>query len=224
MCIRDSIQIVRQRPSGAVLYALAVAGTVIWSLAEVGLDFWPLVSRALLLAGVAVLVALSFPLLRRAQKQPVSRTRANAVAGVLALACLATVGGMFVPHAPVPAVGDSVALKPVAPDQEQRNWAHYGNTSGGTRFAALDQITRNNVKDLAVAWTYRTGDTPVSPGGGGAEDQLTPLQIGERVFVCTPHNNVIALEASTGKELWKTEINAKQKKCCLLYTSPSPRD
>ena len=88
----------------------------------------------------------------------------------------------------------------------------YGNTSGGTRFAALDQITRNNVKDLAVAWTYRTGDTPVSPGGGGAEDQLTPLQIGERVFVCTPHNNVIALEASTGKELWKTEINAKQKK------------
>ena len=159
-----------------------------------------------------MLVALSFPLLRRAQKQPVSRTRANAVAGVLALACLATVGGMFVPHAPVPAVGDSVALKPVAPDQEQRNWAHYGNTSGGTRFAALDQITRNNVKDLAVAWTYRTGDTPVSPGGGGAEDQLTPLQIGERVFVCTPHNNVIALEASTGKELWKTEINAKQKK------------
>ena len=208
----SGIQIVRQRPSGAVLYALAVAGTVIWSLAEVGLDFWPLVSRALLLAGVAVLVALSFPLLRRAQKQPVSRTRANAVAGVLALACLATVGGMFVPHAPVPAVGDSVALKPVAPDQEQRNWAHYGNTSGGTRFAALDQITRNNVKDLAVAWTYRTGDTPVSPGGGGAEDQLTPLQIGERVFVCTPHNNVIALEASTGKELWKTEINAKQKK------------
>lgn len=208
----SGIQIIRQRPSGAVLYALAVAGTVIWSLAEVGLDFWPLVSRALLLAGVAVLVALSFPLLRRAQKQPVSRTRANAVAGVLALACLATVGGMFVPHAPVPAVGDSVALKPVAPDQEQRNWAHYGNTSGGTRFAALDQITRNNVKDLAVAWTYRTGDTPVSPGGGGAEDQLTPLQIGERVFVCTPHNNVIALEASTGKELWKTEINAKQKK------------
>ncbi|ROR17938.1 quinate dehydrogenase (quinone) [Comamonas sp. BIGb0124] len=206
------IQIIRQRPSGAVLYALAVAGTVIWSLAEVGLDFWPLVSRALLLVGVAVLVALSFPLLRRAQKQPVSRTRANAVAGVLALACLATVGGMFVPHAPVPAVGDSVALKPVAPDQEQRNWAHYGNTSGGTRFAALDQITRNNVKDLAVAWTYRTGDTPVSPGGGGAEDQLTPLQIGERVFVCTPHNNVIALDASTGKELWKTEINAKQKK------------
>ena len=123
----SGIQIVRQRPSGAVLYALAVAGTVIWSLAEVGLDFWPLVSRALLLAGVAVLVALSFPLLRRAQKQPVSRTRANAVAGVLALACLATVGGMFVPHAPVPAVGDSVALKPVAPDQEQRNWAHYGN-------------------------------------------------------------------------------------------------
>ncbi|MBN9931353.1 hypothetical protein HZD82_22915, partial [Pantoea agglomerans] len=40
-----------------------------------------------------------------------------------------------------------------------------------SRFVALDQITRDNVKDLQVAWTFRTGDTPVSPTGNGAEDQ-----------------------------------------------------
>ncbi|ALM85146.1 membrane-bound PQQ-dependent dehydrogenase, glucose/quinate/shikimate family [Bordetella sp. N] len=208
----SSIQIARQRPSGAWLYGIALVGTAGWALAEVGLDFWPLVSRVLLLAGFAVLVALSFPLLRRAQGKAPARAGANTVAGLLALACVATIGGMFVPHAPVPGTGQELALKPVAPGQEQVNWAHYGNTSGGTRFAALDQITRDNVNQLQVAWTYRTGDTPVSPGGGGAEDQLTPLQIGDRIFVCTPHNNVIALDAATGKEIWKTEINAKQKK------------
>ncbi|VTP65681.1 Quinate/shikimate dehydrogenase (quinone) [Leclercia adecarboxylata] len=38
------------------------------------------------------------------------------------------------------------------------------------------------------------------------------MLIGNKLFLCTPHNNVIAVDATTGKELWKTEINAKQKK------------
>jgi len=207
----SGIQIARRRANGGLLFALALVGTAIWAVIDVGLQFWPLVSRVLVFVGFGILVALSQPLLRRAQKLPANPAPARIAAAVLALAFIATVAGMFVPHAPV-SQGETLALKPVAPGQEQKDWAHYGNTAGGTRFAALDQITRDNVKDLEVAWTYRTGDTPVSPGGGGAEDQQTPLQIGNRVFLCTPHNNVIALDATTGKELWKVEINAKQKK------------
>lgn len=206
------LRIARQLKSGAWLYAMALVGTSIWALVEVGLDFWPLVSRVLVLAGVGVLVALTYPLLQRARGSRAMSRGAFAVAGVLALGCVATVAGMFVPHPTVPGTGSPLALTPVAPAQEQKDWAHYGNTAGGSRFAALDQITRDNITKLQVAWTYRTSDVPVSPGGGGAEDQLTPLQIGDRVFVCTPHNNVIALDATTGKEVWKTEINAQQKK------------
>lgn len=207
----SGIQIARRRANGGLLFALALVGTAIWAVIDAGLQFWPLVSRVLVFVGFGILVALSQPLLRRAQKLPANPAPSRIAAAVLALAFIATVAGMFVPHAPV-SQGETLALKPVAPGQEQKDWAHYGNTAGGTRFAALDQITRDNVKDLEVAWTYRTGDTPVSPGGGGAEDQQTPLQIGNRVFLCTPHNNVIALDATTGKELWKVEINAKQKK------------
>ncbi|MDH0681287.1 membrane-bound PQQ-dependent dehydrogenase, glucose/quinate/shikimate family [Achromobacter animicus] len=207
----SGIQIARRRPNGGLLFALALVGTAIWAVIDVGLRFWPLVSRVLVFVGFGILVALSQPLLRRAHKLPANPAPSRIAAAVLALAFIGTVAGMFVPHAPV-SQGETLALKPVAPGQEQKDWAHYGNTAGGTRFAALDQITRDNVKDLEVAWTYRTGDTPVSPGGGGAEDQQTPLQIGNRVFLCTPHNNVIALDATTGKELWKVEINAKQKK------------
>jgi quinate dehydrogenase (quinone) len=99
---------------------------------------------------------------------------------------------------------------PVAPGHEQKNWSSYGNT-GGTRFAALDQITRDNVQQLEVAWTFHTGDTPISPTGNGAEDQQTPLQIGDRVYLCTPHNNVIAVDADSGKKIWERDINAQSQ-------------
>lgn len=201
-----------KRASGALLYAAILLGTLLWSLIDTGLDFWPLVSRLLLFTGFGILVALSFPVLRRASAQSPQQGTSRAVAAGLTVVCLATVGGMFMPHAAVSAKADNTVLQPVVPGTQPTNWEHYGNTPGATRFAALDQITRDNVKDLQVAWSYQTGDVPVSPGGGGAEDQLTPLQVGNQVFVCTPHNNVIALDATTGKELWKTEINAKQKK------------
>lgn len=212
LLIVSGVQIVRQRLSGAALYFVVLAGTALWALWDVGFDFWPLVSRLLILAGIAILVALSLPsLLRRAGKFPCWKG-AGALAALLAVAFAATVGGMFVPHDPVTASGKQLPLTPVKPGEEQKDWANYGNTPGASRFVALDQITRDNVKDLQVAWTYRTGDIPVSPNGGGAEDQQTPLQIGNNLFLCTPHNNVIAVDATTGKELWKTEINAKQKK------------
>lgn len=44
--------------------------------------------------------------------------------------------------------------------------------------------------------------------GSGAEDQLTPLQVGDKLFLCTPKNNVIALDADTGAEIWRRDINA----------------
>lgn len=123
---------------------------------------------------------------------------------------LATLYGMFQPH-PTVANGQELPLVPVDKSSEQKNWDNYGNTAGGSRFVALDQITRDNVKDLKPVWTYRTGDIPESPTGSGAEDQQTPLQVGDRVFLCTPHNNVIALDADTGKQIWKTEINAQSQ-------------
>src|SRR5690606_11763245 len=56
-------------------------------------------------------------------------------------------------------------------------------------------------------WTFQHGDVPQSTGAG-AEDQLTPLQIGDKLFICTPHNNVIALDVDSGKPLWRRDFNA----------------
>ncbi len=86
--------------------------------------------------------------------------------------------------APLVSATEAVPVKPVAPGEQQKNWAHWGNTTHGDRFAALDQINKQNVNQLQVAWVAHTGDIPQS-NGSGAEDQNTPLQIGDTLYVCT---------------------------------------
>ncbi|GAB7532662.1 glucose/quinate/shikimate family membrane-bound PQQ-dependent dehydrogenase [Pseudomonas sp. 3A(2025)] len=199
--------IAARRTAGAWLFGAFLLGTVVWALADVGLKFWPLFSRLFMFSAMGLAVLLVYPLLARASGAAPSKAPYG-LAGVLAIGLVIAVGNMFVAHPSVAPTGAGPGLTPVDPANAQKDWAHYGNTEGGSRFAALDQINRGNVDKLKVAWTYHTGDVAVS-NGNGAEDQLTPLQIGNKVFICTPHNNIIALDADTGKELWKNEINAQ---------------
>ena len=192
-----------RKPAGAWLFAAFLVGTAIWAVADVGLVFWPLFSRVFMFAAIGMVVALVYPWLVGRPARA-----AYGVAGVLAVGVVVAAGNMFVAHPSVAPTGAGPGITPVNPADAQKDWAHYGNTEGGSRFAALDQINRDTVNKLKVAWTYHTGDVAISDGNG-AEDQLTPLQIGNKVFICTPHNNLIALDADTGKELWKNEVNAK---------------
>ena len=199
--IVSSALLFRQRLLGAWLFAAAMILTVIWAVADAGLNFWPLVSRLFALGVLSLLVALVYPTLRKANGLAGGRG-GYVLGGVLAIAMVAGFWGMFQPHASVAPTGDGPALTKVDPAKAQKDWAHYGNNEGGGRFAALDQINRDNVSKLVPAWTYHTGDVAISDGNG-AEDQMTPLQVGDKVFICTPHNNIIALDADSGKELWK---------------------
>jgi quinoprotein glucose dehydrogenase len=82
-------------------------------------------------------------------------------------------------------------------------WAFYGHDAGGARYSPLVQITRANVARLKVAWIFHTGD--VADGSGGARRtgfEATPLVVDGRLFVTTPFNRVIALDAETGAERW----------------------
>ena len=78
------------------------------------------------------------------------------MAVVLAVAA----GNMFVAHPSVAPTGKGPGMTAVEAGKEQKDWAHYGNTEGGSRFAALDQINRDNVNKLKVAWTYPPATSP----------------------------------------------------------------
>ena len=202
----SGVQVLRGRRSGGWLYLATFAATVLWALAEVGLDYWSLVSRLLAMTFGAAVVSACLPLLQVGAPRARGNKGPLALAGVLLLVGLVSFASMFQIH---PEVQNQAAIsrKPVDAASAQKDWSHYGNSSNNDRFAALDQINVDNVNQLQVAWTFRTGDVPQSTGAG-AEDQTTPLQVGDKVFVCTPSNNVIALDADTGKQLWRHDTNS----------------
>ncbi|MCE0489190.1 glucose/quinate/shikimate family membrane-bound PQQ-dependent dehydrogenase [Pantoea sp. Mb-10] len=207
--VLSAVQFFRRKSSAVTLFMLVFAGTLIWSFYDAGFVFWPLVSRLMVPAGLMMLAFLTWPALRKREGKASLAKVSYALSALIAVGMVVTLVQMFQPHPTVAFTGKPLPLIPVDKSKPQQDWSSYGRTPEGDRFAAIDQITRDNVKELQVAWTFRTGDTPISPTGNGAEDQQTPLQVGNTLFLCTPHNNVIAVEANSGKQIWKREINAQ---------------
>ena len=193
---------------GVWVFSLVMLATVAWAYVDVGLEFWPLVSRLFAFAVLSLLVALVYPFLVR--PAGVERTgRGWAFVALLLLVGMGAAGVRMFENKPIIAAkGTAPQLPAVAPGEALKNWSDWsGPAPTGTRFAALDQITRDNVNELEVAWTAHTGDIPVSKGAG-AEDQNTPLQIDDTLYVCTPYSKVIALDVDSGQERWRFDSKA----------------
>jgi alcohol dehydrogenase (cytochrome c) len=80
--------------------------------------------------------------------------------------------------------------------QTGADWPHYGGTQLSWRYSTLDQINAANVKSLAPAWIFQTGDY--------AENlQSTPLVVDGVMYLITPRAHVFALDAATGRQLWQ---------------------
>jgi len=201
--------LVRRDDRALLTYLVFFITTLIWAFWDAGLDFWPLVSRLMVPAGFLMVVLALVPFLRRANGKAPFALPAYGSAAVVLAGLVATFIGMFLPHPTVPGPAAELAL--ASAQDGMGNWSAYGRDSGGSRFAPFSQINRNNVSHLHQAWVFHTGDIPISPGGNGAEDQETPLQINDKVFLCTPHNNIIAVDADSGKKLWEAEVNGQSK-------------
>ena len=89
-----------------------------------------------------------------------------------------------------------LAAMPAAQEMSRAgaNWFSYGGDPGGTRFSSLNQITKANVGKLKEVWRFET------PEGGRL--QTTPLIVDGTMFVVTPRQKVVALDAATGKQKW----------------------
>jgi quinoprotein glucose dehydrogenase len=88
-------------------------------------------------------------------------------------------------------------------ESEGSDWPAYGRDSGGSRYSPLNEINRDNVKNLKAVWTYRTGD--VADGSRTAETsqfEATPIMVDGTLYLSTPFNRVIALDPGTGVERW----------------------
>jgi len=93
-----------------------------------------------------------------------------------------------------------------APDAKE--WPTYGHDAGGMRFSPLTQITPANVADLQPAWTYHM--KPQGAAGGFQQTEATPLVIGGIMYVPSPYGQVVALDATSGKEVWVYKLPSGQ--------------
>lgn len=119
--------------------------------------------------------------------------------------CLGSALGMLSPGASAGA--DQGGSPPADSD-----WPTWGNDPGGSRFAGLTQITRENVAGLEVAWTYRTGDAGEGfPGRDRRAFQATPILVDGVLFLSTPYGQIHAVDPVSGTRLWRYDAELPRR-------------
>ncbi|WP_446918006.1 glucose/quinate/shikimate family membrane-bound PQQ-dependent dehydrogenase [Klebsiella pneumoniae] len=195
-----TVMLFRGKRAALWLYAALLLATMIWGVWEVGFDFWALTPRSDILVFFGIWLILPFVW----RRLPVPS--AGAV-GALVVALLIS-GGMLTwagfndpqevngtlsadatPAAPISTVADG-------------DWPAYGRNQEGQRFSPLKQINADNVKNLKEAWVFRTGDLKQPNDPGEITNEVTPIKVGDTLFLCTAHQRLFALDAATGKEKW----------------------
>ena len=201
----------RQR-LGLWLFALLFLGTLGWTIWESVLDYWRWVPRM----GVPVLLGLILALLLPSFN--ISRRTSFSLAGAFLVIFVGAFCMAFVPtnwtHNATTAEAGSSSIKlgrgNGLGDISDDDWPVYGRDNNASRYSPITDITPENVSSLKRAWQYRTRDIPSKRYGA----ETTPIKIDDKLYLCSARNQLIALSAESGEEIWR----------CLLYTSPSPRD
>lgn len=216
-------------------YAVLIVATLAWAIWEVGFDWWQLGPRG----GIIILIGMW--LLTPWIKRPLGFSSPTGAmygpnAWPLAVSVLAAilVAGYSMAQDPHDQAGtlsqEQLVSSPVyggnVPDNE---WHQYGRTPYGQRYSPLAQINTDNVSQLKEVWRYQTGDVKLPDDVGETTYQVTPLKVGGSLYICTPHNWAIAIDAATGKEKWKYDPNVglnpdRQHQTCRgvsYYAEPS---
>jgi quinoprotein glucose dehydrogenase len=209
------------RGSAAALwvYALVLAGTLIWAVFEVGLDFWQLSPRGNLLVPIAV--ALLLPWLTRWLRPNTSAIRGAGIALSVALVASIVVLVIALFQNPNDHAGTLRTAEGGAPPMSYAalgDWPAYGGTWDGLKWSPLTQITPANVDKLEPAWHFETGDLKRPDDPGEFTYEVTPIKVGNLLYLCTPHDIVIALDPVTGKQVWrydpKVNVSGTQHMSC----------
>jgi quinoprotein glucose dehydrogenase len=97
-------------------------------------------------------------------------------------------------------LAQSVSVAQLSPPTSQ-DWPRYGGNPENNHYSSLAQINRDNVSKLQIAWTLDTGEE------GGL--QTSPVIVNGVLYGITPMQKILALDAATGKLLWKFDSGVK---------------
>lgn len=87
---------------------------------------------------------------------------------------------------------------------ERTDWPAYGGDEKGARYSSAMQITPDNVDNLSIAWSFKTG---ALDGRDKVRNrtafETTPILIEDKLIFCTQFNEVIAVNPESGEEIWR---------------------
>ncbi|MBB1250307.1 glucose/quinate/shikimate family membrane-bound PQQ-dependent dehydrogenase [Rhizobium sp. G21] len=207
--------LVLRRKEALAVYGLFTLGSLAWAVWEVGFDWWQLGPRGgfIIVFGLWLVSPFVRKRLGAALERAEGRRASSLTLGApLLVSIVVAVYAMFqTPH-------DQPGVLPDPPPQVQAStpdniapgeWPRYGRTQLGQRYSPLAEITPANVGSLQEKWRFETGDEKGPDDVGETTYQVTPLKIGNTLYLCTPHNWAIALDATTGKEVWRFDPGVK---------------
>ena len=204
------------------VYALLLLVTLGWAVHEVGFNWWPLAARGDLLFPLGIW--LLTPWVTRGLGGGFFSS--STVFGKTGLLWLAVVVAVMVLGISLTSRYDDIAgrietasasvvpqSEDVSAHQPDEDWRDYGRGAAGQRYSPLAQITRDNVATLKVAWTFHTGDLPGPNDPVESTFEVTPLKVGDTLFLCSLHQKLMAVDARTGTLRWSYDPQ--------LYVNPT---
>ncbi|MBU0836606.1 MAG: glucose/quinate/shikimate family membrane-bound PQQ-dependent dehydrogenase [Gammaproteobacteria bacterium] len=202
------VLLLMRRRAALWVYALLMLGALGWALYEVGLDWWQLAPRGSIIAPLGLWLLTPWIAQRLGWQHFGFRAWGGAALPLMLAVVLWGAAAVY-------AVGhDSHDIKGMlppplaeAPAMDQAvpagDWHAYGRSQQGQRYSPLAQITPHNVERLEPVWHYQTGDLRGPDDPDETTYEVTPLKVDDSLYLCTPHNLVIALDAETGEERWR---------------------
>ena len=189
--------LLRRSPGAALwLYAGLTLATLVWALWGRGSDFWQLPPRLDVIGILGALLLLP----AAARRDPSARTPRMAL-----FAALCGVAGTMIyalfndPQEVRGALALAGAPKAGAADPiPAGDWPAYARDQKGSRFSPLTQITAQNAPQLKQAWVYNTRDIKTENDSGETTNEVTPIKVGDGLYICTPHQVLVALDPASG--------------------------
>jgi quinoprotein glucose dehydrogenase len=205
--LTGALLLVRRR-AALWVYAIVVIGSVAWSISDIRFDWWPLAARLDVIFPMGLWLLTPW-VTRGLNHDGVPPSRVSTLPLWIASLVSVVVLGIGLAsdyhniNGSLPAAVAAAASLPSNDDpQPDADWRDYGRTQFGQRYSPLKQITPANVKNLKVAWTFRTGDLPGKNDPVETTFEVTPIKVNDTLYLCSQHQRLFALDAKTGTLRW----------------------
>ena len=199
--------LVRGRLLGGWIYIGLFAVTVIWGFAESRGNAWAMVPWLIAPLIMLIAVVLAMPTLMPRERRPWGIAWGGVAIAVVFVSAtfwiMGTSGGAAA--APLPPQSSRMFADPsglaVGAD-----WPRWGGTGAAWRYSPLSQINAGNVGKLRQVWETHVGGLPAgSKFADGYGSENTPIKVGNLLYACNPQDQIIAIDAASGKPVWRVD-------------------